>query len=96
LHSHYGINFCSRIKDAKTLTVLLLDANKREIEKDLWQQWLVDYSRMSSETFMTFEKYKDNFLNENIVTKKTDIVKVLADAKVIMAVDKAEREKLIK
>jgi len=51
---------------------------------------------MSSETFMTFEKYKDNFLNENIVTKKTDIVKVLADAKVIMAVDKAEREKLIK
>lgn len=59
MHSHYGINYSSKIR-LKSLTKLLEDANKAHAEERLWQQWLVDYKRMDKTNFVSFEDYKNN------------------------------------
>lgn len=40
------------------LTELYIQALKKGMEDKLFQQWLVDYNRMTSETFIFFADYK--------------------------------------
>ena len=41
------------------ITKLLIDAQMRNIEEKLWQQWLVKYPTMDKSNFMSFEKFKE-------------------------------------
>lgn len=43
---------------------MLKKANYKQIESTVWDMWLVDYSRMDKETFMSFEDYKNNILKQ--------------------------------
>jgi hypothetical protein len=84
LHSHYGINSTTKIK-LKTITLLLIDAYKKDREDKLWQQWLIDYGRMDSEHFISFEDYKKEFIKPE--PEKVDVEDVLRDAEKIKAMD---------
>jgi len=41
------------------ITKLLVDAQMRNIEEKLWQQWLVKYPTMDKSNFMSFDKFKE-------------------------------------
>lgn len=42
---------------------LIRKAHEKDIEDKLWEQWLVDYRFMDSETFISFEEYKGKIIN---------------------------------
>lgn len=42
---------------------LICKAHEKNIEDKLWEQWLVDYRLMDSETFISFEEYKKQIIN---------------------------------
>ena len=87
MYSDYGINSTSKIP-IKHISRLLAEAYKRDHEDKLWQQWLVDYSRMDSNSFMSFEDYKNKFFGVNVYVDKEQVLK---DAEAIKAADMAER-----
>ena len=63
---------------------------KKNAEEQLWQQFLVDYSRMNSKTFISFEDYKIKAFSpiqklEN--NKKVDIKQIIKDAEKIKKAD---------
>jgi len=41
------------------ITKLLIDAQMRNIEEKLWQQWLVKYQNMDKNNFLSFDKFKE-------------------------------------
>jgi hypothetical protein len=69
----------------KTITKLLIDAHKKDLEDRLWQQWLVDYSRMDGEHFISWENYKKESIKPP--ASKVDAETVLKDAEIIKAYD---------
>lgn len=85
MYSQYGINpFTTKIK-LKTINILLRDAYEKDMEDRLWQQWLVDYSRMGKEIeFISFTDYKSKtFKTKN--NEKIDVKKIIEDAEKIKA-----------
>ena len=79
---------------------LLSDAYKKDIENRLWQQFLVDYSRMDKETFISFEEYKKMAIKPKInnkidvkINNKIDVEKILEDAEIIKDLDQKGDEK---
>ena len=73
----------------KTITKLLYDAYEKDIEDKLWQQWLVDYSRMNSEHFTSFQDYKKESMKPALA--KVDIEEVLKEAEEIKRLDQSTR-----
>ena len=71
----------------KTITKLLIDANIRDVEGLLWQQWLVERPYM--ETFVSFENYKiQAFENIEIESKgNIDAKKIIEEAEEIKKLD---------
>ena len=69
----------------KTITKLLYDAYQKDIEDKLWQQWLVDYSRMNSEHFTSFGDFKREVLKPDL--KIVDVKEALKDAEDIKRLD---------
>lgn len=65
----------------KTITKLLIDAHKKDLEEKLWQKWLVDYGRMDETNFISFEKYKDGAFR--VVDTKVDKEEILKKAEII-------------
>ena len=65
---------------------LLSVAIVKDLEDRLWQQWLVDYSRMTQETFISFNDYKEKALKPE-VRNEVDVEKILEDAESIKALD---------
>lgn len=71
----------------KTITKLLIDANIRDAEVMLWQQWLVERPYM--ETFVSFENYKIQAF-ENIETESNGNInakKIIEEAEEIKRLD---------
>lgn len=68
--------------------MLLTDAFKRDCENRLWEQWLVDYGRMNSEDFMSFEDYKNRSVK---VATTLDKQQILLDAELIKQADQGNR-----
>lgn len=71
------------------ITKMIKDAYKNEIEDMLWEQWLVDYTKMDTrENFVSFEDYKNNAFktnetkNKNKIKNKDEnnVAKILKDA----------------
>lgn len=67
----------------------MADAYKKDIEDRLWQQWLIDYSRMVKETFISFDNYKKGLMKP--APKKFDIEEVLKEAEKIKRLDQSTR-----
>lgn len=71
----------------KTLTKLLIDANIKDTEEKLWQQWLVERPYM--EEFISFEDYKKRAF-KNIETENNsniDVRKIIEEAEKIKKLD---------
>ena len=64
---------------------MLFDAYKKDIENKLWQQWLVIYSNMSEENFISFEDFKKESMKP--APAKVDIEQVLKEAEEIKRLD---------
>lgn len=75
----------------KLITRLLIDAHRQDLEEKLWQQWLVEFERMDSSNFISFEKYKDDAfkLVDNTKYNKEQILK---DAEAIKKADQASKK----
>ena len=41
-------------------------AYERQLEERVWQRWLTDYQRMTQDTFMNYEEYKEKFMGSFI------------------------------
>ena len=76
MYSNYGINSNSKMT-LKRITKLIIDANKKDLESKLWQQWLVEFGRMDNTNFVSFEKYKsESFkVEDNAKYDKEEILK---------------------
>ena len=65
------------------ITKLLVDAQMRNIEEKLWQQWLVKYPTMDKSNFMSFDKFKEltfkpkNNIDNNRLTSEEAIEKAI-------------------
>ena len=72
--------------DLKELMELYIQALKKDMEDKLFKQWLVDYNRMTSETFISFADYKSKiFKTEN--KEKLDVKQIIKDAEEIKRLD---------
>ena len=83
LYSDYGINSTSKLP-LKNITRLLIDSVKLDQEEKLWNQWLVDYSRMSGETFVSFADYKEKTIHKSenkTILNKEEILKDAEEAR---------------
>jgi hypothetical protein len=69
----------------KTIAKLLIDAYKKDAEDRLWQQWLVLFSGMDRDNFISFEKYKSEFFKPEL--KRVDAETILKDAEEIKMAD---------
>ena len=61
-----------------------MDAFKLDQEEKLWDQWLVDYSRMTGETFVSFDDYKKKATGKSgnkTVLNKEEILKDAEEAR---------------
>lgn len=65
---------------------LLNVAIMKDLEERLWEQWLVDYTRMDKENFISFKDYKEKVMKPK-VDNKIDVKKILEDAESIKALD---------
>ena len=73
---------------------LLNKAIMKNAEDKLFKQWLIDYSRMTSETFISFADYKSKTFDSKIVSnEKLDIKKIIEDAEKIKALDQRNNYK---
>jgi len=59
-------------------------------EEQLWEQWLVDYSKMTKETFISFKEYKLKAMKPK-VNNKVDVKKIIEDAERIKKADQERR-----
>ena len=57
LRRYHDINFLMTL-DFDEFMGMYIKAKKEDAHDKLWQQWLSDYSRMTTETFVSFEDYK--------------------------------------
>lgn len=63
---------------------IIKTAYKKQAEEMLYQQWLIDYSHMDKEHFMSFEQYKTKaFETKTEVSKKLNIEEILKEAEKI-------------
>lgn len=71
---------------------LILKAFEKDIERTIWEKWLVDYQRMDKKNFKSFEEYKKSIMvpiSEKQLTKD----ELLAQANEIeMAISKKRGE----
>ena len=81
LHSHYGINRDTEIRLSR-ITQLLIEAQNKDIEEKLWQQWLVLYAKMDEDHFIDWIDYKNSCMKP--LLKKVNVEKVLKDVKEIL------------
>ncbi|MBT2723047.1 hypothetical protein [Bacillus sp. ISL-46] len=66
---------------------LYIKAVEKNSEQQLWEQWLVDYNRMTKENFIPFSEYKnqmkkplkpkDNRSDEEVIQDAENILKSL-------------------
>ncbi len=52
---------------------LYLKAIEKDIEKTIWERWLIDYRSMTKDTFISFNDYKKKFIvdtTENNISKE--------------------------
>ena len=70
-------------------------AYKKTAEEKLWEMWLVDYSRMTSETFINFSNYlKKATVNEqknNEESNEISVEEIIAQAERIKKFDQGRR-----
>jgi|WetSurSiteA1Bulk_404760.scaffolds.fasta_scaffold131400_1 hypothetical protein len=50
---------------------LLKIANEKEIDKRLWEQWLVEWPNMTKENFEDFKTYKDKRITLSKLSNRT-------------------------
>lgn len=62
---------------------LYYKAVEKTIEKQAWEQWLVAYSKMTKETFISFSDYLKKLKQPKVTTSKTD-EEVIEDAENIL------------
>jgi len=85
MHRYHDFNYLMTL-DFDEFMELYLKAKKENILDRLWQQWLIDYSRMTTETFISFTDYKKkSFIPNN--NKKLDKDEILKQAEKIKALD---------
>lgn len=76
--------------DATEGLELIKTAYQKQAEERLWQRWLVDYSNMDQEHFMSFEDYKNKvFKPQNTTNTKLDAKAIIVKAEKIKALDQA-------
>lgn len=71
--------------DIDEVMEMYLKAKREKAEEMLWQRWLVDFSRMNHENFISFENYKKEVFKSK--TESLDKAKILEDAEDIKRMD---------
>lgn len=63
--------------DVVTGYKVYLKAVEKDIEKIIWERWLIDYRSMTKDNFISFEEYKKKFIISNTETNisKEDLLK---------------------
>jgi hypothetical protein len=56
-------------------------------EERLWQQWLIDYSRMDSEHFINYENYKKKNIKNKTENNSINIENIIKEAEKIKKSD---------
>ena len=70
--------------DVKIVAELIVKAFEKELEEKLWQKWLAELPNMNKDTFVSFEKYKENHLKPQVsISLRTD-EEILQDAENIL------------
>jgi len=69
------------------ITKLLIDAQMRNIEEKLWQQWLVKYQSMDKSNFLSFDKFKELIFEPEKNEKNVDNNKLTSEE----AIEKANK-----
>jgi hypothetical protein len=64
---------------------LIYNAFEKNAEEKLYSRWLVDYGRMTDETFVSFEEYKNSF--KNIKKPRKSIEEMIEQAEMIKKAD---------
>jgi hypothetical protein len=64
---------------------LIHKALEKNAEEKLYQRWLVDYSRMTDETFISFEEYKNSFIS--ICRPQKSVAEIIRQAEMIKKAD---------
>lgn len=87
MHRYNDITYIMNL-DIEDGLDLINTAYQKDAEDRLWQQWLVDYSHMDKENFMSFENYKNKvFKNESENNRKIDIKEIIDEAEAIKNLD---------
>lgn len=84
MHRYNNIDFIMRF-DIDTVIEMYEKAIKENIMDQLWQQFLVDYSRMDSKHFISWIDYQKEFTKP--VPQKVSVKEVLEDAEMIKKLD---------
>lgn len=88
MHRYNNMEFILTF-DFDEVIEMYLKARKENTEEKLWQQWLVDYSRMNSEHFTSWDDYKKESIKP--LLKKVNVEEVLKDAEEIKRLDQSTR-----
>ena len=75
--------------DIDEVMEMYIKAKRENTNDKLWQQWLVNYGRMDSEHFTSWEDYKKESMKPPLA--KVDIEQVLKDAEEIKRLDQSTR-----
>ncbi|WP_226085644.1 hypothetical protein [Mesobacillus sp. S13] len=86
LHRYGDIGFIMALPMDEGLQIYT-KAIDRNVEKFIWEKWLVDYQRMTPDNFVPFSEYlrkakeppkpKDNRSDEEILADADDILKMM-------------------
>lgn len=70
---------------------LILKAFEVDLERTIWEKWLVDYNKMDKNNFKSFEEYKKAIMKPVIIEKQLSKEELLVKAKEIQ--NKISQEK---
>ena len=69
--------------DLDTLVDLIGKAQEKDVEDTLWQKWLVEIQNMDKESFVPFDKYKEQHMEKKHEETRSE-QEVLEDAENIL------------
>ena len=85
MHRYGDMNYLMSL-DFDEVMEMYIKAKKEGAHDKLWQQWLIDYSRMTTETFISFTDYKKKTFKPEHKNGKTK-EEILKEAEKIKTLD---------
>mgnify|MGYP000008066379 CR=1 FL=1 len=89
MHRYGNIEFLFTLNFDDLLN-MYIKAKKENATEQLWQQFLVDYSRMDKEQFTSFEDYKIKAFGIKI-ENNNDVDKIISEAELIKQADQRNK-----